>query len=348
MRSTLFTIPLDGRIDLGPLGSWPVFGMGLLLLLWTALGVWGMYRVARQTGLKDFPFSTLFVWAIIATVIFELPRHIQAIPIFGYGTMLFLGFLFSAGVAARRLRNLGQDGEIAWDLAMWVFVAGILGARAFFVMQYPAKFFGPDMETGKARTVIETLLALIKLPDGGLVFYGGMIGSAVAFYLFCKLRRLNPLALGDIVITSIFIGMTFGRIGCLFNGCCYGDLCDLSWAVTFPHDSYPYVMEVKRGLITEASSRSLPVHPAQIYSAMNAAVLVLLTWAYYPYRRRDGEVLALGWLAYPVSRFVVEFLRGDEGGQFGTMLTISQWVSVGLFATGMVFFLLNKRRTTQA
>jgi len=175
-----------------------------------------------------------------------------------------------------------------------------------------------------------------------------MIGSALAFYLFCKLRKLSPLALGDIVITSIFIGMTFGRIGCLFNGCCYGDLCDLSWSVTFPHDSYPFVMEVKRGLITEAAARSLPVHPAQVYSAMNAAVLVLLTWAYYPYRRRDGEVLALGWLAYPVSRFVVEFLRGDEGGQFGTMLTISQWVSIALFAAGLAFYLLNNRRARQA
>lgn len=345
MHSILFTIPLDGRTDLGPLGQWPVFGPGLLLGLWTLLGLAVLYRFVREFGWKELPIATVVVWVVIGAVLFSVPGWISRIPVYGYGTMLFLGFLTAAWVASRRLQNQGHDGEIAWDAAMWVFVAGIVGARLFYVMQYHERFIGPDPVTGVARTFKETVKSLVNLPDGGLVFYGGLIGSAIAFYVFCRARRIHPLALADIVITSVFIGMAFGRIGCLLNGCCYGDLCTLPWALTFPAGSVPFDAEVHRGFLAADAARSLSIHPTQIYSALNAAVLALLTWAYYPYRRRDGEVLALGWLAYPVSRFAVEFLRGDEMGQFGTSLTISQWVSLGLIATGALFYFLTKKYT---
>src|SRR5437660_659324 len=123
MRSILFTIPLNGHVDFGPLGVWPVFGAGLLLGLWMLFGAWVLYRIVREVGWKEFPYSAIVIWLIVAVAIHEVPRHIQAIPVYGYGTMLFLGFLTSASVAARRLRKQGLDGEIAWDAAMWMFVA---------------------------------------------------------------------------------------------------------------------------------------------------------------------------------------------------------------------------------
>jgi phosphatidylglycerol:prolipoprotein diacylglycerol transferase len=101
---------------------------------------------------------------------------------------------------------------------------------------------------------------------------------------------------------------------------------------------------VLRGFLSPESLSSMPIHPSQIYSSINALVLAFLTTTYFRYRSRDGAVLAMGMLTYPITRFAIEYLRGDEMGQFGTSFTISQWVSMGIFGAGLVFtFWLNRR-----
>ncbi|HEY3966436.1 MAG TPA: prolipoprotein diacylglyceryl transferase [Planctomycetaceae bacterium] len=347
MRSILFSIPLDGQVDLGPLGKFPVFGVGLLLALWCLILVAYVALTARREGWKAISGVSLFVWGIVAVAIFkaaELP--IKAIPVYGYGTMLFVGFVVSAMCASRRLRKEGVDGEIAWDAAMWIFICGILGARIFYIAEYHHRFFGPDPINGKARTAWETCVALINLPDGGLVLYGGLIFAPLAFYFYSRYRGVRPLAFADIAITSVFFGVMFGRLGCLLHGCCFGGVTNsVPWAITFPAHSVPFDALVVRGLIDENAACSLPLHPSQLYDATSALLLALLTWAYYPYRRWNGEVVALGWIAYPINRFMIEFLRSDEPGQFGTSLTIAQWVSMGLFASGLGFYLFLQKRS---
>jgi phosphatidylglycerol:prolipoprotein diacylglycerol transferase len=76
-------------------------------------------------------------------------------------------------------------------------------------------------------------------------------------------------------------------------------------------------------------ARSRPVQPTQIYSSINAALICLLLWSYHPFRRRDGEVAALMLVLYPITRFLLEIVRTDEPGQFGTGLSISQLISLG-------------------
>ena len=80
----------------------------------------------------------------------------------------------------------------------------------------------------------------------------------------------------------------------------------------------------------ELPARSKELHPTQLYSAANAALLSLLLWSFFPFRRRDGQVFALMLTIYPISRFLLEQIRNDEAGQWGTSLTVSQWVSVGI------------------
>ncbi len=90
-------------------------------------------------------------------------------------------------------------------------------------------------------------------------------------------------------------------------------------------------------MIPENAAWSLPVHPTQIYAAIDGLVLLLLLSAYYPLRRRDGEVMALLMITYPILRFVVELLRNDEGVFFAGM-TISQTISVALFSAGIIYW----------
>ncbi|RPI87352.1 MAG: prolipoprotein diacylglyceryl transferase, partial [Planctomycetaceae bacterium] len=178
-----------------------------------------------------------------------------------------------------------------------------------------------------------SLFRLVNLTQGGLVLYGGLLFAPVAYWLFCRRKGLNPLALADIFITSVFLGLLFGRLGCLLHGCCYGDYCELPWAVTFPRDSAPYNIQVIRGYLAHDGSavHSLPLHPTQLYDAFSALAIALVTWAYYPFRRSDGEVVAAAAILYSINRFLVELLRWDEPGQWGTNLTISQIGSLVIF-----------------
>ena len=336
MRAILLTIPLKGTVNIG---GWelPLFGPGLVLAVWLLLGLIVFGLQFRSEGGKALSSANFFTWLIACGLIFLAPALGNEIPIYGYGTMLFVGFFTATAWASWRLKQQGADPELAWDVATWIFIGGIVGARLFFVTQYHERVFQNDTHLG------QMLFSMIRLWDGGLVFYGGMILGAVAYGLFCYVRRVHPLALADVLISSVLLGMAFGRIGCLLYGCCYGDQCELPWAITFPAGSIPFVAEVQQGFLEVDASRSLPLHPTQIYSSLSAGLLALLTWAFYPYRRWNGEVLALGWMLYPITRFLVEFLRGDEPGQLGTSLTISQLISIGLVASGVVFYLCIRR-----
>lgn len=344
MRSVLFTIPLDGRVDLGPLGTIPVFGFGLVLTLWILFGLASVALHVRREGWKSLGTSTIVVWFIVALAISKAPDLLPAIPIYGYGTMLFLGFLASMAFAAWRLRREGADGEIAWDVAMWIFVSGILGARMYYVVTHADRFFGFDPDSGHPRTVPQILKALVNLPDGGLVLYGGLILAPLAYWLFCRRRHVRALALADVVISSVFVGVVFGRLGCFLHGCCFGDTCSLPWGVTFPRESLPFQALVARGLIGETAAHSPSLHPTQLYDSFNALLLALLTYVYYPFRRRSGEVLAVGWMAYPINRFLIEFLRSDEPPVWGTPFTGAQLVSIGLFASAVAFTVWLERK----
>lgn len=268
-------------------------------------------------------------------VLFELP--VLHVPVFGYGAMLFLAFVASMSLAAWRARRSGLDPELIYDFALWVFVGGLVGARTFYVVQY----WG---------TRVHGLLDVFKIWEGGIVFYGSIIGGTITFFLYWWYRRFPVRPVLDAVAPALALGIAIGRFGCFLNGCCYGDRCELPWAVSFPGPrvgalgnaerplpgSPPWVDQERRGVIAPNAPRSLPVHPSQIYASIDGMVLTLLLLAYYPLRRRDGEVMALLMLTYPITRFLIEHLRNDESAQLGGM-TISQLISVGLFASGLVY-----------
>jgi len=267
------------------------------------------------------------------------------VPIFGFGAMLFLGFVAGAWTAGRRAASIGYQPEMIWDIGIWLFIAGVVGCRIFYCIQYGSRLFYNEVG-GHAvlKSLPEMLLAAVNLPDGGLVYYGGIPTGLLAALWICRKRNLNLLVLGDVIIPSLFLGMAFGRIGCFLNGCCYGDRCDLPWAVQFPMGSVPDMALVLRGFVGADQDLTVRLHPTQLYSSLDGLFLFLLTHAYFPFRPRNGAVIALGALTYPLTRFAIESLRGDELGQFSTSLTISQWISILTFAIGVVFTIWLSRR----
>ncbi len=353
MRQILFQIPLDRPWNLGPFGQVPGFGFGLVLLLWIAVGIWSMvwhYRAAGGKWKLADHGSSIATWLVVAAFIaFGAPKlgeYMRAnwpgpfqtgVPIFGYGLMLFIGFSVAVALAARRAEREGLSSDVIWDLATWLFIPGILGARLFYLIQYGDKVF-------EGVPPAQWPIAALNFSQGGIVLYGALLGGAAGYFTFCYVRRLRPLGLADIIVPSVFVGIGFGRIGCFLNGCCYGRITTLPWGVRFPKDGVPFVGLVEKHLIQATDACTPPLHPTQIYSSIDGFMIAFITAWYFWHRRRNGEVLAVALVIYPVTRFCIELLRADEVGKFGTTLTISQWISIALFLINIAFMIYLSRR----
>jgi phosphatidylglycerol:prolipoprotein diacylglycerol transferase len=332
MRQVLLRIPLDLTVVIAgqPVS---VFGFGLLLGIWIGLSVWWTYRHFSKHGFDNDLASQLIFEVIVAGLIWKLPAFMPEIRIFGYGAAMVVGFLAASYLAGVRARRDGIDPTAIWDIGIAVLLSGVIGARMFWVLQNASEVFKPG------ATLPQMLFAIVNLPEGGLVLYGGVMLGGVAYVVQCWRAKLSAVRVADILISSVFVGEMFGRLGCFLNGCCYGMIVSgwhWPWAVRFPVDSPPYSIELKQRLIEEGATCSLPLLPTQIYSSLDALFLALLTWFYYPYRNRNGEVLLLGWLLYPIARFCLEIVR-DEPPVFGTNMSIAQVISIGLFVSGLAF-----------
>ncbi len=197
-------------------------------------------------------------------------------------------------------RREGKPEGYGSELAFWMMLSGVLGARvAYVIANYPVFMTNP--------------LEIIRVDRGGLIYYGGFLGAAAALVWFARVRKERLLSVADLAVTGLPLGHAFGRIGCFLNGCCYGSITTVPWAVR---------------------AAGAHRHPTQLYeSGMNLAIFAFLVAAYLRRDRRQGSILTLYLLVYPAGRFVLEFFRGDERlGMPG--LNAAQLVSIALFAAG--------------
>jgi phosphatidylglycerol:prolipoprotein diacylglycerol transferase len=245
MRSTLFHIPES-------VGGIPLFGVGLLLAAWVlfCLGmvVWWVWR----HGLAGGAFSNLPIYVLVAAAIaLVLPALVesgQGLPIRSYGVMVLVGVVAGVGLAVRRARQVGLEEDFIFSLAFWMFAAGIVGARLFHVIEYWGDSYR-QLQPDGSIDLTGTLLRVINVPSGGLVVYGSLIGGAIAMVWHVRRQGLPFLPIADLVAPCLVLGLAFGRIGCLLNGCCFGGPCDYAWAISFPQESLPYLRQVERGLL---------------------------------------------------------------------------------------------------
>jgi phosphatidylglycerol:prolipoprotein diacylglycerol transferase len=246
MQQTLFFIPTT-------VAGYPMFGVGLLLAAWVVacvgIVVWLVWRQGWNADTWGYIPILLLIGIVIRWVLPTLCER-QGLPIRGYGMMVMLGVVAATALAAWRAKHRGLDPDVIFTLAFWLLVPGILGARAFYVIEYWPEYVKDyyDPQGG----FWPFLGSVVNLTKGGLVVYGSFFGAIVGFLLFVWKHRLPPLALADLIAPSMALGVAIGRIGCLLNGCCYGAVCDHPWAITFPAGSVPehtppYRAQVERG-----------------------------------------------------------------------------------------------------
>ena len=247
-----------------------------------------------------------------------------------YGACIATGFLICWWLIER----LSGRKDLS-NLLLSLMVGGIAGSRIAYVIEHWQSEFAANPA------------AIIRVDQGGLMFYGGFILSFVVFFVWCFMKKESPLKLADLLAAVIPLGHAFGRIGCFFYGCCYGRDSDCWCAVTFPVGS-PSWYEHGRKLVS--------VLPTQLFEA--AALLVLfgaLMWVWRgretgdgrrearDVRRGDGLIAGLYLCGYAVIRFGIEILRGDPRAAVGPF-SISQTISLGMIAVGSLFILNSKRK----
>jgi phosphatidylglycerol:prolipoprotein diacylglycerol transferase len=238
----------------------------------------------------------------------------------GFSLMMLLACFGALGITFWRARRERIDPDAVAGLAVWLISGGFIGARVMFLVQHPE--------------AVEHFSDVLKIWQGGIVFYGCIIGGLIGSVIYWIRHPFPFLAMADAVAPALALGSALGRLGCFLNGCCYGSTTSFPLALGFPAGSPPWVRHVEQGLISPLAEHSLPVHPTQLYSALDAFLLLGVLMWFYPRRRRDGEVMALLMVTYPIARFANECLRGDEGAILAG-LSAAQAISVGLFMAGV-------------
>jgi phosphatidylglycerol:prolipoprotein diacylglycerol transferase len=241
-----------------------------------------------------------------------------------YGVMIALAFLAGLWTATRRARRENISGEKIADIVFWLMVGAILGARAVYVATY-----------WKDEFASQPFPEIFMIQHGGLVYYGGLIGSTLAGIIYIRWKKLPLWKTSDVLAPSIALGNVFGRIGCLLNGCCYGRACSLPWAIRFPNQSAPWLQHFQQGLVGKGDP-SLPVHPTEIYDALlNLVLYLFLAWL-FRHKKFNGQVFATYLIYYALFRFIVEYFRGDyPPDHIHNGLTSAQLVSVLVFVAGL-------------
>jgi phosphatidylglycerol:prolipoprotein diacylglycerol transferase len=252
----------------------------------------------------------------------ELRLGSWTLPLHSYGLMIAIGFLFGISVVKKLSVRNSMDPEKIADLSFWLLLTGFLGARALFIITRIDYFLSNPLE-------------MVKVWEGGLVFFGGLItATAYAFWFFRK-HRLNVWKMIDVLSPGVVVAHAFGRIGCLAAGCCYGRPTGQPWGIRLESE------------LVEASLRGVPLHPTQIYES--SALFVLFAGLMYVSRNKrfDGQVGLTYFMLYPIIRSIIEVFRGDtvRGFVIDGWLSTSQFISILVFVAAGVMLNLRMRQS---
>jgi phosphatidylglycerol:prolipoprotein diacylglycerol transferase len=227
----------------------------------------------------------------------------------------FLAAIIVSGFLAKK-ENIKKD-DIS-DLAVYVILSAVIGARLFYFFVEP-KFF------------LENPLEIFKIWKGGLVFYGGFIFGLAGAVFFIKKRNLPLGKTADIIAPALALGHGIGRIGCFFAGCCYGKPTSLPIGIVFKNPD-------------ALAPLNISLHPVQLYSVISNLFIFGVLMFFFTKKKKDGDVFLLYLFLYGILRMIIEYFRGDNRGDFiFNILSVSQFIGL-LAVLSAVFIYVFKNR----
>ena len=212
-----------------------------------------------------------------------------------------------------------------YELATWLFLGGVVGARGLYVLLHPE--------------VIHTVGDIFRSWQGGNVFYGCILGGLAGSLLYWC-RRPYPLwTMIDVAAPAVAIGAAVGRIGCFLNGCCDGVVCTLPWGVQFPAGSHAWMRQMNAGLISEEIALVATRASDPDLRRRGRLGRARCTAGLLPLAPPPGEVMALLMITYSMTRLPIEALRADERVVFFAGMNSAQVISVVLLVIGLAAWL---------
>jgi phosphatidylglycerol---prolipoprotein diacylglyceryl transferase len=267
------------------------------------------------------------------------PLHIE-----WYTAMVLLGYFAGWLLARTRAKRAGIETRHIDNLVLLILITGLVGGRLAARL-----FYAPNISFIDAFKIWR---------GGGLVFYGGFVTGSLTVLIYAWRARLPIAKLCDVFAPGAAAGLAIGRVGCFMAGCCFGDICAMPAdgatldpqtayqvrtvpalspafvGVQFPKKSDAFEQHQKLGLLQPTSTKSLAVHPVQLYEAVFAGLLAI--WLHRRKALFNGEIAIRMLVGYSVGRFALEFFRGDNRPIYLGM-TISQVTSLLLLAIAIWF-----------
>jgi phosphatidylglycerol:prolipoprotein diacylglycerol transferase len=244
-------------------------------------------------------------------------------PVYSYGVLLAAAYLIGLQLGVMRARKAGVDPTRVMDLGIYLIIAALVGAKLMLIA----------VDWDYFRSQPRELLSLVR---AGGVFYGGLIAAVAVGLWLVRRYKLPVWTTADLMAPGIALGHVVGRFGCLLAGCCYGRPTDVPWAITFMDPLAAQNVGTPLGI---------PLHPTQLYDA--GAELIILGVLLFTERKGKpfaGRTFWMYLLLYGISRFIIEFYRGDPNrGTVMGGLSTSQFVSL-LLVPGSLLMLAYLRR----
>ena len=209
-----------------------------------------------------------------------------------YGLLVATGVLLGLWISVRNSEKQGINPEHAWNLGIYVVLAGIIGAKVLYVIN-------------EWRTLghLNEIFSFSTLQAGG-VFSGGLLAGLAVAVWYIRKHSIPALAACDAFSPGLALGHAIGRLGCFAAGCCFGKETHHFWGVTFTDQLANSISGTPLGI---------PLQPTQLFeAAVELANFFVLTWM-LKRKRFDGQVFGAFLILYGTARFFLEFLRGDPG-----------------------------------
>lgn len=251
-----------------------------------------------------------------------------------YGAIIAVGFLLAVLWCCHKSQSLGIQQDKLIDMLFFAVPLGIIGARLYYVLfEFRSTYYVQG-------DPLATLVKIVRIWDGGLAIYGGILASVLTALVYCRVRRLPFLTVADISAMGLLIGQCIGRWGNFVNVEAFGSVTSVPWRMAGPNVAN-YLLntgQIDSTAYQEIVDGALGVHPTFFYESMwNLVGFLLIALVLRPRRRFDGQMFFSYIAWYGLGRFWIEGLRSDSLYIPGTPLRVSQLLALASAVAALVW-----------
>ena len=241
-----------------------------------------------------------------------------------YGLIIGIGVLCGVSLAAHIAKKTGQNPDWYWDLAIYLLIFSIMGARLYYVI-FAWDYYKNDP------------IEILNIRNGGLAIYGGVIVGFITLAVYVKLKHKSYRLMADTGIFGVIMGQIIGRWGNFTNREAFGDYTDSLFAMRLPV-SMVRSIEITDKMQAHMSTATnyIQVHPTFLYESLWNVFILTLMLLYIKHKKFHGEVALLYLGGYGFGRGLIESLRTDQLHLPGTSIPVSQLLGFTLFAFALI------------